>query len=63
MAILELENISVSTSNWAHNMAATPDPGIPQIEEKHQKLTHSRHFIFKFSGFLTKTNFGATLSR
>ena len=56
MAILELENISVSTS--AQNMAATPEPGIPQIEEKHKKLTHSRHFKFKFQVFWQKQILG-----
>ena len=35
MALLELENISVSTSNWAQNMAATP-PSFPKNQKKHK---------------------------
>ena len=40
MALLELENISVSTSNWAQNMAATPAPRIPQNKKKEKTQKH-----------------------
>ena len=41
MALLELENISVSTSNWAPNMAATPS--FPKNKKKHQNTKTQKH--------------------
>ena len=48
MAILEVENSSVSTSNWAQNMAATPPPRIPQKKEKTQNIDSFETFVNTF---------------
>ena len=61
MAILELENISVSTSNWAQNMAATPSTRSkkmfnPLQFSKKNRLNYVLNYVKKLVVFLLQFN-------